>query len=294
MDKAKLLLEKLNDVPYFPKTAIEFLKLVQNPKISLKDIGNFIEKDIMLAAKIIKLANSPYYNRGLEIRTIKQAVSFLGIDILKKIVISMSIIKMFPIKVGGKKFDRILFWHHSTATAFIASYISKKYKIDNPEEVYIGALLHDIGKILMNQFFPEEYNKVVIRATKEEKDYIEIEKEIFGLNHSEFGFEIAKKWLLPEKIREAIRYHHKIQDETKERTFVAIVGFSNLFSKQIGYNFPWEYKPFIINENEFWKILGKKNNKLLNIDEEYFTFEMMDLKPKIEEILNVSSEVNNG
>jgi putative nucleotidyltransferase with HDIG domain len=294
MDKIRTLLDKLKDIPAFPKGAIEFLKLVQNPKVSIKQIGAFIEKDPVLAAKILKLSNSSYYSRGLEIKTIGQAVSLLGMNTIKNIVISMSIIKMFPLKVGGKSFDRILFWHHSTATAYIANYLSKKFNLANPEEVYTAALLHDVGKILMNQFFPEEYNKVVSLAVKEEKDYMDIEKDIFELNHSEFGYEVAKKWAMPSNIREVIRYHHNINENIKNRLIVAVVGFANLFSKQIGYNFPWEYKPLIVKENPFWKIMCEKNRKLSEIDEEYFTFEMMDLKPKIEEILNIASEEKNG
>ncbi len=294
MDKIRVLLEKLKDVPAFPKGAIEFLKLVQNPKVSIKGIGVFIEKDPILATKILKLSNSPYYNRGLEIKTIGQAVSLLGMDTIKNVVISMCIIKMFPLEVGGKSFDRILFWHHSTATACIAKYLAKKFKLVNPEEVYTAALLHDVGKILMNQFFPDEYNKVVSLATKEERDYVEIEKEVFGLNHSEFGYEVAKKWVMPLNIQEAIRYHHDLDNDMKNRLIVAVVGFSNLFSKQIGYNFPWEYKPLIVKENRFWKIMCEKNRKLTEIDEEYFTFEMMDLKERIEEILNIASEGKNG
>jgi len=293
MGKIELLLDKLKDIPVFPKGAIEFMKLVQNPDVSIKQIGKFIEKDTALATKILKLANSPYYSRGFKIRTIHQAVSLLGMEIIKNIVISMNIIKMFPIKVGGKSFDRKLFWNHSTATAYIASYLTTRFKLYNSGEVYTSALLHDVGKILMNQFFPDEYNKVVKLAINENRNYLEIEKEIFGLNHSEFGFEIAKKWSLPLEIQEVIRYHHELDDQIENKVIVSLVGFANLFSKQIGYNFPWEYKPLVVKENEFWKVLCTKNRELLNIDEEYFTFEMTDLKPKIEEIINVSEEGKN-
>ncbi len=285
MDKINAFLNSVKDLPAFPRTAIDFMKLSKDPKTSLHDIGKFISKDSTLSTKILKLANSPFYNRGREIKSINQAVVLLGLDIIKGIVLSLSIIRMFPMKVSGKEFDRTLFWDHSVATAFIARKLSKDFSLWGPDEAYTAGLIHDIGKLLYNQFFPDDYDLVVSRALKGKDRYIDIEKDVFGYTHSEFGFKIAEKWNLPLELKEAIRDHHKISDDTKNRLLVAIVGFSNVFSKQIGYNFPWEFEPLILNENEFWKIMVSENKKLEELDEAFFTFEMREMKEKIEELI---------
>ncbi len=291
MNKVDVFLNSINDLPVFPRTAIEFLKLIKKKETSLAEIGEYISKDSTLSTKILKLANSPYYNRGREIRSIRQAVIFLGSDIIKGIVLSLSIIRMFPMKVGGKELDRTLFWNHSVATAFIASKLSRDFELWDPDEAYTAGLVHDIGKLLYNQFFPEDYDTVVKKALKEDRNYIEIEKDVLGYTHSEFGFKIAEKWNLPEEIREVIRDHHGVTNETKNRLLVAIIGFSNVFSKQIGYNFPWEFEPLTLKNNVFWNEMMKANSKLKEIDEAFFTFQIREMKDKIEALIKESMEV---
>ncbi len=290
MNKVDVFLNNINNLPVFPRTAIEFLQLIKNKETSLAEIGEYISKDSTLSAKILKLANSPYYNRGREIRSIKQAVVFLGSDIIKGIVLSLSIIRMFPMKVGGKELDRTLFWNHSVAAAFIASKLSKDFNLWVPDEAYTAGLVHDIGKLLYNQFFPEDYDSVVKRTLKGEGNYIEIEKEVFGYTHYEFGYKIAEKWNLPEGIKEVIRDHHGLTDKTNCKVLVAIVGFSNVFSKQIGYNFPWEFEPLTLKNNVFWNEMMKANPGLKEIDEAFFTFQIREMKDKIEELIKESME----
>jgi len=290
MDKVNAFLNSVKDLPAFPKSAIEFMKLSKDPKTSLHDIGKFISKDTTLSTKILKLANSPFYNRGREIKSINQAVVLLGLDIIKGIVLSLSVIRIFPLEVDGREFDRTLFWDHSVASAFIAKKFSKEFSLWDPEEAYTAALIHDIGKLLYNQFFPDDYTKVIKRALSEDKRYIEIEKEEFGYTHADFGFKIAEKWNLPIELKESIRYHHGLEEETKNKLLVAIVGFSNIFSKQIGYNFPWEFEPFVLSENVFWQEMVKHNPKLKDIDEAFVTFEMREMKERIEALIKESLE----
>ncbi len=281
---------RLNSIPAFPESLLKLMKLVNSEDSDISEISKFIEKDQTLSLKVLRLANSPYYNRGLEIKSIRQATVFLGIETIKEIVFSTTIIKNLNVKIGQNFYDLGMFWKHSVATGYIAKWLSRELKIGNPEEAYSLGLLHDYGKIAFILLETELYRKVIETVKKTGKDYLNVEKMIFGLTHSEFGGEVAKRWNLPKVYEEVMRFHHKMVDGLENDTMVALVGFSNDFSKQLGFYFPWEYGKLVLSENPFWNYLLEKVKGLDEIDEVLFTLKMEEQSVRIEKLVNEALE----
>ncbi len=286
------LISRIKELPAFPTTILKLIRALSDEGVSSRDISLLLEKDQSLSGKILKIANSPYYNRGLEIRSIRQAVVFLGLELVKEIILTTNIISNLKIKIGKDVYDIKTFWEHSVATAFISKWLAKEFEICDPYEAYSLGLLHDYGKIAFAVLSPEKYREVVEEALKGERNYIEIEREIFGLHHGEFGKLISEKWNLPEIYGEVMMYHHGFsdEDELKNPLMVALVGFSNIFSKQIGFYFPWEYKEFILRDDPFWNYLAKNVKKLSDIDEVLFTLKMEEQSVKIEKLVKTAME----
>ena len=201
------LLEKLNDIPTLPIVATKVTELINDPNSSSADIAEVLKKDQVLTAKVLKLINSPYYGIPGEVTDVRRALAYLGFNTLAQLILSVSIISMFPEKKTGR-FSMYDFWRHALATAVASDSIGKKVKHPRPEECFTCGLLHDIGKIVLHQIAPDEFLQVIQIAEKEQITFAEAEQKLSVPPHGYLGEFIANKWRLPLVIRMSIRYHH--------------------------------------------------------------------------------------
>jgi putative nucleotidyltransferase with HDIG domain len=178
------------------------LQLMGNPRSSMKDIGNIIGSDQAITSKLLRMVNSAYYGFPRKISTISQSLVVIGVEGLRSLIMGMSVQTMFDTKVGKA------LWAHSIATAASAKIVTQKYGNVHPEESFVVGLIHDIGRLLLSQHFPEEfeyYNMISMDSLHT----LAKERELFGMDHEEIGASVVGKWNLPQKIVEAINYHHK-------------------------------------------------------------------------------------
>ena len=155
-EKIKRIVHSIQDLPTLPVVANRVISLIDNPQAGWSDVSRVIEHDQSLTANVLKLANSAYYGFSREISTIKQAVSLLGFNTISQLVMCASVFDMFK---GGKTsvfFNRKEFWKHSIACALASQIIAKKTDYPKSEIAFTGGLLHDIGKVALDKFFPEE------------------------------------------------------------------------------------------------------------------------------------------
>lgn len=201
------LLEKLNDIPTLPLVATRVTELISDPNSSSSDIANVLKKDQVLTAKVLKLINSPYYGIPGEVTDVQRALAYLGFNTLAQLVLSISIISMFS-KEDDKRFSLYEFWKHALATAVASEVLAKHSGYPRPEECFTCGLLHDIGKVVLYQIAPEEFNRVIKTAQEKQCTFTEAERLLEIPPHGYLGEYIANKWRLPMIIRLSIRYHH--------------------------------------------------------------------------------------
>ncbi len=202
------LLSSLQDIPTLPAVAMRVNELINDPNSSSADIADVLKKDQVLTAKVLRLVNSSYYSIPGGVADVQRALAFLGFNTLAQLVLSLSIFQVFS---GGKKageFSMPEFWKHALGAAVCSELLSKKLKIGKPEEAFTCGLLHDIGKLVMNEIDPERLKGVITETEKRQASFYEVEKEWELPGHSYLGEIIATKWGLPQVIRLAIRYHH--------------------------------------------------------------------------------------
>jgi HD-like signal output (HDOD) protein len=196
------VLEKLESLPSLNSVVLEFLELSRREYFTAKDYEAVISKDQALVARVLKQANSGLYGRSRSIHSIPEAVVLIGLESLKKIVFAVSTEGMIRHSLPNYDYLRDQgFWMHSLGIALTSRVLSEMSPACplRSEEIFVAGLLHDIGKLVIDEFLPPFFGKRVSR---------EMEIEAVGLDHSELAEYILKQWNLPEGITACVRNHH--------------------------------------------------------------------------------------
>ena len=159
---------------------------------------------------MLKLANSAFYGFPREIATVNHAVVVLGFETVKSLGLSVSVLERFSGANDNGEFDRQRFWEHSIACAVAARILAAKvrYRTRGQGEAFAGGILHDIGKLVLSQFFPDEFSEI-LHLVNTENIYIgKAEEEVLGLTHAEVGAWLGERWNMPKQLVDAIAYHH--------------------------------------------------------------------------------------
>jgi putative nucleotidyltransferase with HDIG domain len=211
MDKSQTLkkLELIENLPTLPVIIHQIQRLIDNPKSNMAQIATIITRDQAIAARVVRLVNSAFYGFGGRISSIQQAIMLLGLNTVKNLVIGVSVVKTFEGAAEATIFDRHKFWLHSFACATCARQMAKSLNKEEPEDFFLAGLLHDIGILILDQFFHDEFIAIVQRVTKTRDELIATETGALGLDHCDIGAFIADKWRIPDFFRIAIRHHHR-------------------------------------------------------------------------------------
>lgn len=203
--KLKQFVNRIGDLQAVPAVAARVTMLVEDPNASGEDLQEVIERDPALAARILKVANSSLFGFSRRIETLRHAIALLGFRTVKNLVLGASMKDTF------KRFgltERLL-WEHATRAGAVAARLSEHPNVDvEREEAFTAGLLHDLGKIALDNAAPEDYSKVVARAYNDGVSFVEAEREVFGFDHTELGALVAEKWKLPPRLETVIRLHH--------------------------------------------------------------------------------------
>jgi diguanylate cyclase (GGDEF)-like protein len=207
MKNIRMLISEKIRLPSPPAIAIKILELVRKDDFSFKNIAQIIETDPALVVKILKLANSPYYGLARKVNNIELAVSILGTHAVKNIALSFVICSEMKSNddIG---FDFDLFWRRAI-TAAVAAELTASLVGLKSQDIFVTALLQDIGIIALHASCPEEYRLAMKEKLAIQKPLYMIEQRFFGFDHQELGAELLSDWRLPEEIYIPIRHHHQ-------------------------------------------------------------------------------------
>jgi len=189
-----------------PQSLSEILREMENPNYSVDNIAKIILKDPALTARILKLVNSSFYHQASEVATVNQAIQILGGMTVKCLALSSSVFdpKKFESGTGINVVD---FFTSVLTVAAASERIARECKFPSPEEALIAGLLHEIGTMFFIHHYPEQF-KCIVERTVKAISLPEAEKAMFGIDHSEAGYELAVRWRVPKNICEAIANHH--------------------------------------------------------------------------------------
>ncbi len=194
-----------------PAVAIKLLEAMEDEKSSALDLARLIETDQALAAKTMRMANSAYYGRSRKISTLRDAVTLIGFGAIRSTLLTVFFMDVFK-GTGTDRtgFDVEAFWLHSLACAICCREIARKCAgaASLGEEAFVCGMLHDAGKILLNNHLSDDYKQVIDEVGEKKRTVAEAEQAVLGVDHAQVGGELLRLWKLPERETLAVSMHH--------------------------------------------------------------------------------------
>ena len=220
-------LERIEDLPTLPAIAMEVNKMLQDQEASIQRLCERIEKDQAMVSKILKLVNSAFFGLSSRIDSLSHAVVLLGFNTIQSAVVSISLVKALSRCPSLEGFSMEGFWRHSVAVAVTSKHLALQSRLYPSDVCFLGGLLHDIGKVVLAQYFGPEFEQVW-RSTREEGlSFFEAERKALPLGHSKIGGFLAKKWKLPSNLVDAISHHHHAKGAVADPDLTLIVQVSD-------------------------------------------------------------------
>jgi putative nucleotidyltransferase with HDIG domain len=257
--------ENINSLPTIPSTLKQISKIIEDPVISLKEIGDFISNDPALTTKILKIVNSAFYGFPGRISSASHATVLLGSNVIKGLLVGASVFELMQNAMLG-------LWEHSLGCAITSRLMAKRKGLKDYDDIYAAGLLHDIGKIILLLEFPKEYKEAMNEAKLKNITIVETEGDHFIANHADIGSWLAEKWLFPRNLVEIIKYHHNPHLSKNAPIETAIVHLADILLRAKGVGFAGD--PFVpavnsvafealkLSETDLKEILEEMENAL--------------------------------
>ena len=202
--------ESSQALPMLPKVVQEVMQLLNTADVDIAALADKINHDQVLSARVLRMSNSAYFGCSRSVSTIEEAVSLIGLDKLKTLVVASGVTSAFTDVPG---LDLKNFWQHSLITASIARQIATEQGLD-ADTAYIAGLMHTVGQLPIHMVFPKagaEIQEVCKGRSVLERS--EVERSILGTDHNLVGEKLAKHWNFPEEISRVIRYYTEPLDK---------------------------------------------------------------------------------
>ncbi|MCK5076419.1 MAG: HDOD domain-containing protein [Calditrichia bacterium] len=233
-EDVKKVLSSIDTLPSLPALYKQIMEKLQDPDSSIKDIADIIKKDVGMTAQILKIVNSSFFGFFNQVSDPVQAVSLLGLNTVKTLVLSIEIFASF--KTDKEiKFSFNDLWEHSSLTGILARTIAKditdeKHKI---EDAFMAGFLHDIGILVLVSKLPEEYTRILQIAQNENITLWDAEYNVLSSSHTEVGAYLLGLWGFGDNIVEAIARHHiPVPQPDSPLSLVTIVHVADFLARE--------------------------------------------------------------
>ncbi|MCS6893048.1 MAG: HDOD domain-containing protein [Deltaproteobacteria bacterium] len=216
-------------IPAMPANAQKAFFVASNPKSDLRDIQEVIQSDEAFSSRIIRIANSVYYDRGNRAKTVPEALVIIGLAEAKTFLSSTYLSELFSQTHGL----RALLWHHNIAVAILTKWLNSIFHLVEPDLAFLAGLMHDIGKLMMHIRLGPDYEKIIEKAGR--LGFCEAETEVFPFDHTDVGLFIAEEWRFSDELKSALKLHH---ESTLSPGLSWLVQFADLTSHALGIAHP--------------------------------------------------------
>ena len=256
-------------MPSLPTTVTKVMEICNNPRTSPTDLDKVISLDPVLMGKVLKLINSAYYSLQNQVTSLVRAIIMLGVNTVKNLALSTAVLDKLVDKNGFRALNMEGFWRHSLCVGVVAKIIARKRNVETTklDEYFAAGLLHDIGKIPLNNILSDEYVQVMSLADRERIPLYLAERRGMDLDHAEAGAMIAAAWKLEGALADGIRHHHALDTyEGPHKDMVFTIAVADYYACREGIGFSGSVYPDKIAP-EIYAWLGIEKTWLEEIDE---------------------------
>jgi HD-like signal output (HDOD) protein len=212
IDRGTDFLEKLNKtkivLPEIPSIVFELNEVIANPQSSAQQVADVVNKSPSLTALLLKIVNSSFYGFPTKISRVSHAVSLIGSREISGLALGISILSIFK-TIPKKTIDMYSFLQHSLACGILSRILAAHKNLTQTEEMFGSGLLHDLGRLILYAYFPQEASTVLRRARSRSNLLYEEENDYLGYNHAQVGEQLMTQWNLPHIFKNNVVYHHR-------------------------------------------------------------------------------------
>jgi len=239
-EEIKARIEALEEIPTLPHVMAEIIRVTEDRSSTAKDLAEVIATDQSLSASLLRMVNSAYYALRREITSVDECVVMLGYNTVKQVATAISVFNSVGVPKGGLEFNRQILWTHSLATATIANYFELELRSSHSEVhgAYLAGLLHDIGKALFHQLYPDKMTEIMRKTTGEGIPFRAAENAILETTHCEIGAWAAKAWKFPEWLQNSILHHEEPDMCPEPRIITEITHLADIVAHNGGFPSP--------------------------------------------------------
>ncbi|MDA8212859.1 MAG: HDOD domain-containing protein [Clostridia bacterium] len=231
----EMLVQEIDSVPPLPTTVTRALQVIEDRESSAKELAKVLAEDQSITATLLKYANSAYYGVSRTVSTVSEATVILGFTTIRSMLLTASVHKLVNREISGYALAQGELWKHSIQCAMVAKNLAKKCKFPQVEQAFVAGLIHDIGKVVLNNYVGAQYREIISTVEQEHIPFMEAEKQILGFNHAEVGARLALKWNLPEDLVDAIAHHHSPRGSERNSKLTALVHVADAICLMLGF-----------------------------------------------------------
>jgi len=227
------VVQSIGEFAVLPQVVMKVLDMTSNTRATTQELEDVIGQDQALTSKVLTLANSSYYGLPRRVSSLREAVMFLGFRVVRNIAMTASCYNIFIGKSDSQSLLKRRIWKHSVDTSLLTRLVCAYAPDVVPDEAFAAGLLHDIGKTVLEQYYPQAMLQVVQTAERLGIRHHEAEEQILGFNHADVGLALAIQWNLPIALGEALGYHHCISAASAAPRLVAVVAVASEVSNML-------------------------------------------------------------
>ena len=235
-DREKDFLKKLQKksliLPEIPSVVFELQKVIENPKSSAENIARVVSRSPSLTAVLLKIVNSSFYGLPSKIGTVSHAVSLIGTQEISVLALGICVLSIFK-NIPKATIDMHSFLRHSLVCGLLSRVFAAHINLPQTEQLFVSGLLHDLGRLILYIYFPDESRHVLARSRNRNKLLYKEEKDYLGCDHAQIGVELMKQWKLPLILENNVFYHHK-PSEAQQSVPATIVHLADIIVNSLG------------------------------------------------------------
>jgi HD-like signal output (HDOD) protein len=239
--KIEVMTSYIVKVMAFPFTVAKVLKLADSEKSAAGDLAKVIQADPVISAQLLKISNSVLFaSMNRRIAAVKDAIIRVGFKETRRLVMSMSVMKLFGETDKNIGFDRKAFWFHSLVCGIISERLAKQMGTVNTDEAFLAGILHDFGILILDEFFPLIFSRILEDTANKNTQFILSEKNMLGITHNDVVGQLFAQWKLPDSVTEGIMGQYQFTGyannlDSPNKKIALCVGVSDILAKTVGF-----------------------------------------------------------
>lgn len=228
----ELLISRSGELPALPKAACHIMAVIEDPRTTATKLEKALAMDQALTAKVLRIANSPFYGAVREIRTVSEAIVRLGFVTIRNWTLVTAARSVFLAPGAGMMYQKI--WTQSVLSAMTGQLVAQALGRMDAEAIFIGGLMQNIGQLVLARSHPVLFQEILVDSETEQRPYHEVERRRLGFDHGELGAILIREWNLSQELEEAVRWHHDFQNpEAKNQRYAAMIALGEEIAWQI-------------------------------------------------------------